>query len=91
MFPSHQNYNTEGRKSQSESIEVRLSSDLRQLGGIAADLDRDALDSVCHAVSPPRQGIKKAPAFQQVLNSKIYIILGEASLGLILRISLMLL
>ncbi|WP_295093095.1 hypothetical protein [Ruminococcus sp.] len=24
-----------------------------QLGGIAADLDRDALDSVCHAVSPP--------------------------------------
>ena len=24
-----------------------------QLGRIAADLDRDALDSVCHAVSPP--------------------------------------
>ena len=24
-----------------------------QLGGIAADLDRDALDSVCHTVSPP--------------------------------------
>ena len=26
---------------------------LGQLGGIAADLDRDALDSACHAVSPP--------------------------------------
>ena len=26
---------------------------LRQLGGIAADLNGDALDSVCHAVSPP--------------------------------------
>ena len=28
MFPSHQNYNTGGRKSQSERIKVRLSSDL---------------------------------------------------------------
>jgi len=26
---------------------------LRQLGGIATDLNGDALDSVCHAVSPP--------------------------------------
>ena len=31
MFPSHQNYNTEGRKSQSERIKVRLSSDLDSL------------------------------------------------------------
>ena len=28
MLPPHQNYNTEGRKSQSEGIEVRLPSDL---------------------------------------------------------------
>lgn len=28
MFPSHQNYNTEGRKSQSERIKIHLSSDL---------------------------------------------------------------
>ena len=28
MFPSQQNYNTEGRKSQSERIKVCLSSDL---------------------------------------------------------------
>lgn len=26
---------------------------LRQLGGIAPNLDRDAFDSVCYAVSPP--------------------------------------
>ena len=26
---------------------------LRQLGGIAANLNGDALDSVCHAVTPP--------------------------------------
>ncbi len=31
MFPSHQNYNTEGRKSQSERIKVCLSSDLDSL------------------------------------------------------------
>ena len=53
MFPSHQKYNTEGRKSQSEGIEVRLPATSDQLDGIAADLDRDALDSVCYAVSPP--------------------------------------
>ena len=29
MLPPHQNYSTEGRKSQSERIKVRLSSDLR--------------------------------------------------------------
>ena len=29
MFPSHQNYSTEARKSQSECIKVCLSSDLR--------------------------------------------------------------
>ena len=33
------------------------------VNNLAADLDRDALDSVCHAVSPAfRMGIKKAPA-----------------------------
>jgi hypothetical protein len=49
--------------------------------GITVDFNGNALDSACHTVSPPRQGIKKAPAFQQVLNSKIYIILGGSSLG----------
>ena len=46
MFPSHQNYSTEGRKSQSE---------------------RNALDSVCHAVSPP-------PKFHKIAIDKIAII-----------------
>ena len=56
-----------------KGITVEIGIDTFEGFGKFRDLDGDSLYSVSQAISPPRQDIKKAPAFLQVLKYSVFL------------------